>query len=32
MMGDAGGVVAIALVDLHLEHCLGVSCVDANHR
>src|ERR1700683_102863 len=30
--GYAGRIVAIALVDLHLEHRLGMACVDADHR
>ena len=30
--GNAGRIIAVALIDLHLEHCLGVSRVDADHR
>ena len=30
--GDAGRIVAIALIDLHLEHRLGVTRIDADHR
>jgi hypothetical protein len=29
--GDSGRIIAIAFVDLHLEHCLGVPRVDADH-
>ncbi len=29
---DAGRIVAIALVDLHLEHCLSMARIDADHR
>jgi len=30
--GDPDSIVAVAFVDLHLEHGLGVARVDANHR
>ena len=30
--GDPDGIVAVALVDLHLEHGLGVPRVDTDHR
>jgi hypothetical protein len=30
--GDPDGIVAVALVDLHLEHGLGVARVDTDHR
>ena len=30
--GDAGRIVAVTLVDLHLEYRLGVARVDADHR
>ena len=29
--GDPDSIVAVALVDLHLEHCLGMACIDADH-
>jgi hypothetical protein len=29
--GDPGSIIAIALVDLHLEHRLGMARVDADH-
>ena len=29
---DAGRIIAVALVDLHLEHCLGMARIDADHR
>jgi hypothetical protein len=29
--GNAGRIIVVALIDLHLEHCLGVSRVDADH-
>ena len=28
----AGGIVAVALVNLHLEHCFSVARIDADHR
>jgi hypothetical protein len=30
--GDPDSIVAVAFVDLHLKHGLGVARVDANHR
>ena len=30
--GDPDSIVAVALVDLHLEHGLGMARVDADHR
>jgi hypothetical protein len=30
--GDAGSIVAVALIDLHLEHRLGMASIDADHR
>src|SRR5437660_1384264 len=30
--GDAGRIVAVTLIDLHLEYRLGVARVDADHR
>jgi hypothetical protein len=30
--GDPDGIVAVALVDLHLEHGLGVTRVHSDHR
>ena len=29
--GNAGRIIAVALIDLHLEHRLGVSRVNADH-
>src|SRR5215467_12503176 len=29
---DAGCIVAVALVDLHLEHRFGMACIDADYR
>jgi hypothetical protein len=28
----AGGIVAVALVDLRLEHCFSMARIDADHR
>jgi hypothetical protein len=28
----AGGIVAVALVDLHLEHCFSMARIGADHR
>src|SRR5207244_7663459 len=30
--GDAGRVVAVTLIDLHLEYRPGMACVDTDHR
>jgi hypothetical protein len=30
--GDAGRIIAVALIDLHFEHRFGVARVDADHR
>ena len=30
--GDPDSIVAVAFVDLHLEHGLGVARVDTDHR
>src|SRR6266478_3443864 len=30
--GDAGRIVAVTLIDLHLEYRLGMARVDADHR
>jgi hypothetical protein len=29
---DPSGIVAVVLVDLHLERRLGMTCIDADHR
>jgi hypothetical protein len=29
--GDSGRIIAVALIDLHLEHRLGMARVDADH-
>jgi hypothetical protein len=30
--GDPDSIVAVALVDLHLEHRLGMARIDTDHR
>jgi hypothetical protein len=30
--GDPGRIIAVALIDLHLEYRLGVARVDTDHR
>lgn len=30
--GDAGSIIAVALIDLHFEHRLGMARIDTDHR
>src|SRR5439155_22544422 len=30
--GDAGSIVAVTLIDLHLKHRLGMARIDTDHR